>query len=76
MGLPDFLSSGEQARLIPVAADSNKEARATSILLATLMKVPPFARVMLASLGQRVGTRADVNCYTEVVFKDRAANAK
>lgn len=32
MSLPDYLAVGEQARLIPVT-DSNKEARAASILL-------------------------------------------
>jgi hypothetical protein len=56
MTVPDYLISGEQARLIPVAADTSKEVRAASILLATLMSVPPFARTMLASLGQRVGS--------------------
>ena len=76
MAIPDYLSSGEPARLIPVAADSNKEVRAASILLATLMSVPPFARAMLGSLGQRVGTRANLDCYTEVVFKDGADAAK
>lgn len=76
MTIPDYLFSGEQARLIPVAADSSKEVRAASILLATLMSVPPFARTMLASLGQRVGTRANVDCYTEVVFKEGADAAK
>ena len=76
MTIPDYLSSGEQARLIPVAADSSKEVRAASILLATMMSVPPFARVMLASLGQRVGTRANIDCYTEVVFKNGVDAAK
>ena len=69
MPLPDLLASGESARLIPVAADSNKETRATSILLASMMSVPPFAKAMLESVGQRVGARADLDCYTEVVLK-------
>jgi len=69
MALPDFLASGEVARLIPVTSDSNKETRATSILLSSIMSVPPFARVMLETVGQRVGARADINCYTEVVLK-------
>lgn len=47
MTIPEYLSSGEKARLIPVAADSSKEGRATSVVLATLMSVPPFAKVML-----------------------------
>lgn len=69
MGLPEYLASGEFARLIPVAADSNKEARAASILLATLSAVPPFQSVMLSSLNQRIGIRSNLDCYTEIVFK-------
>ena len=69
MKIPDFLASGEPARLIPVASDGSKEARAVSILLASLMSVPAFARVMMSSIGQRVGSRANLDCYTEVVFK-------
>lgn len=65
---PTFLRSGEQARLIPVGADTAKEVRAVSILLATLTSVPPFSRVMLQQLGQRVGVRARLDCFTEVVF--------
>lgn len=68
MDRPSFLEGGEQARLIPVAADSNREARAASILLATLLAVPPFAKLMLGQLGQRIGSRAALDCYTEVVF--------
>ncbi len=68
--IPDYLSSGEPARLIPVTADTNKEARAASIVLATLMSVPPFARVMLNTLGQPLGARGRLDCYTEVVLKD------
>lgn len=70
MDLPPFLASGEAARLIPVAADSNKEARATSILMATLSAVPAYSSAMLATLGQRTGIRAKLDCYTEVVLKN------
>lgn len=76
MTIPDYLSSGEPARLIPVAADGNKESRAASILLATLMSVSPFARAMLGSLGKRVGSRASLESYTEVVFKNEKDAAK
>lgn len=76
MTIPEYLYSGEQARLIPVAADGSKEVRAASILLATLMSVPPFARVMLGSLGQRVGIRGNIDCYTEVVLEKGANAAK
>lgn len=70
MDKPPFLASGEPARLIPVAADSSKEARAASILLATLAHVPPFAKTMLATLGLRAGKRAHLEALTEVVFTD------
>lgn len=70
MDKPPFLASGEPARLIPVAADSNKEARAASILLATLAHVPPFAKTMLTPIGKRVGKRAHLDTYTEVVFTE------
>jgi len=76
MTIPEYLISGEKARLIPVAADTSKEVRAASILLATLMSIPPFARIMLASLGHRVGARANIDCYTEVVFRDSMEAAK
>lgn len=54
---PDFLSQGPPARLIPSIADSKKEERATSILLATLMPVREFRKAMMQSINQRVGTR-------------------
>lgn len=72
MQLPDYLASGEPARLIPVAADTHKEARAASIVLACFMGVPEFARKMLGSLGQRMGARAKIACFTEIVFKGEA----
>ncbi|MEX2327623.1 MAG: hypothetical protein WD558_07815, partial [Pseudomonadales bacterium] len=69
MSLSEILTSGERARLIPAGADTNKEAKAASILLATLQVVPSFQELMLNSLGRRVGTRAKLQCYTEVTFK-------
>jgi hypothetical protein len=66
--LPEYLSSGQSARLIPVVADTSKESRAASIFLATLTAVPAFAASMLSTVGQRVGSRASIECYTEVVF--------
>jgi hypothetical protein len=70
MDRPQFLESGERARLIPVAADSSREARAASILMATLSAVPAFAHVMLGPLGQRLGKRARLDSYMEVVLAD------
>ncbi len=69
MTIPEYLASGEPARLVPVTADSNKELRAASILLATLANVPPFAREMMGSIGERMGVRSNLDCFTEVVFK-------
>src|SRR3546814_8699438 len=76
MPIPDYLAQGERARLIPVAADSSKEVRAASILLATISSVPAFAEALLDSLGQRFGTRSRLGCYTEVVFRGMPAQAK
>lgn len=66
---PDFFAKGEKARLIPVAADSNKEVRATSVFLATMMAVPHFAERMFDTIGQKTGKRTEVVCFTEVGFK-------
>src|SRR3546814_19261212 len=76
MDRPDYLAAGEPARLIPVTADGNKELRAASILLATLSSVRPFAQELLGSLGQRIGKRARLECYTEVVFRAMADHPK
>lgn len=63
------LASGQLARLIPTVADSKKEERATSSLLASFMVVPIFAREVLADAGAPVGKRVKINCFTEVTFK-------
>jgi hypothetical protein len=70
MDRPQYLESGDKARLIPVAAESSREVRAASILMAALSAVPPFAQAMLGPLGQRLGKRARLDCYTEVVLSD------
>lgn len=74
--LPDFLSSGQTARLIPVVADTSKKGRAASIFLATLTAVPAFAASMLSTVGQRVGARASLEGYTEIVFKGSSKDPK
>ncbi len=66
--LPEYLARGERARLFPVLADTSKEGRSTSILLACLANVREFSQSMLSSIGQRVGKRAAVVTYTEVAF--------
>ena len=52
--LDDILQSAQPARLIPTVADSRKEERIVSILLATLSRVHPFAEQLLERCGQRV----------------------
>ena len=58
--LPAFLVSGEKARLIPVVADTSKENRAASVLLATISCVDDFTKALLSGIGQRVGMRAKI----------------
>ena len=65
--LPSFLTQGETARLFPVLATTSKEGRTTSIVLACLSKVEEFGRDLLASAGQKVGARARIETYTEIV---------
>ncbi len=69
MKLPDYLQQGEVARLFPVLADTSKEGRTTSIFLSCLSSVDEFALQLLKSVGSKVGKRATLNCFTEVVFK-------
>lgn len=69
---PDFVENGETARLIPVTADSNKEVRAASVVLAAMRGIFEFRQTMLSSLGVRVGNRAELGAWTEITFrKDR-----
>jgi hypothetical protein len=74
--LPAFLVSGEKARLIPVVADTSKENRAASVLLAIIPCVDDFAKALLSGLGQRIGTRSRIECFTEVVFEKSPDDAK
>jgi hypothetical protein len=67
--ITSLLSSGQLARLIPTVADSKKEERATSTLLASFMVVPAFATNVLSDAGASIGKRSRIKCYTEVVFK-------
>lgn len=66
--LEDVIKESHRARLFPVLAETSKEGRATSILLTCVANVSEFGRVMLGSLGQRVGSRAQIAAYTEVSF--------
>lgn len=68
--LPQYLKSGELARLIPVVADKKKEERVTSAVLAALMAVPPLANSLFEAVGAPVRKRAQIICFTEIVFND------
>ena len=74
--LPSFVVRGERARLFPVLADTSKEGRTLSILLACLENVAEFGRAMLVDIGQRVGARARIETYTEVVLQKDAGDVK
>ena len=74
--LPDYLKQGEAARLFPVLSTTSKEGRTTSIVLACLCKIDEFGARLLSSVGQRVGARATVDTYTEVVFHEQSAGIK
>ena len=66
--LDDILKDAHQARLIPSIADSRKEQRIVSILLATLSVVRPLAAQLLGSCDVRLAKTAKLHCYTEVEF--------
>jgi len=69
MSLPDSLLRGERSRLFPVLADTSKEGRTLSIFLSCLENVQEFGAAMLSAVGQRTGTRARIETYTEVSLK-------
>lgn len=68
--LPDFLKQGEPARLFPVLADTNKEQRIASILLAALPQIPALATELFRTAGIRIGKRSKIETFTEVVLKE------
>ena len=73
---PEYLKQGEVARLFPVLATTSKEGRTTSILLACMSRVEELGRDLLATIGQRVGKRSSIDCYTEVVLVGQDPNIK
>ena len=66
---PEYLKEGEEARLIPAGAATQREKFACSVLMASLHVVQPFARAFFGDIGWRVGNWAEVKGYTEPVFK-------
>lgn len=73
---PDFLVTGELARLIPVVSDSAKEQRSTSILLAGMRSVFELRQALLKSIGVRVGSSASLEAWTEVTFAANGLETK
>ena len=71
--LPQTLSRGEPARLFPVLAETSKEGRAVSVLLACVASVDDLSRTLLSTLGQRMGARSRVRAFTEVVLANAPA---
>lgn len=76
MERPDYLIQGEAARLFPVLATTSKEGRTTSIVLACMSKVDEFGAELMASVGQRLGKRAKLETFTEIVFKNEKIKVK
>ena len=66
---PEFLKSGERARLFPVLADTSKEGRTLSVVLSCVGGVQEFGAALFSSIGRRLGVRTKVDVYTEVVFR-------
>ena len=67
MKRPEYLTSGELARLIPVA--TKPELRSTCVTGAMLMAVEEFAGVLLSPVGAPTGKRAKVEVWVEPIFK-------
>jgi len=76
--LLEFVEAGKfhKARLIPSLADSKKEERATSSLLAAFSIIPDFASAILSSAGAPISSRSKISCYTEVAFGDKNSKSK
>jgi len=74
--LPKGLERGERARLFPVLAETSKEGRTASVFLACMANVHEYGRALLLSLGQRVGSRARIESYTEIGFSTKRDESK
>lgn len=66
--LPEFVKSGEAARLFPILADTSKEGRTLSIFLACFENVAGLGRSLLGTLNMRLGSRTRIDTYTEIVL--------
>lgn len=74
--IPSYLQQGEVARLFPVLSTTSKEGRTTSIVLACLGKIDELGARLLASVGQKVGSRASIEAFTEIVFHKQKNQSK
>ena len=74
--LDDILKDAKSARLIPTVADSRKEERIVSTMLATLSVVHPFAQQLLARCSVKMGKTSRMRCYTEVEFPGSTEGGK
>lgn len=72
MQLPEYLKSGESARLFPVLSETQKERRTLSTFLACLLSVREFRETLLRTIGRRLGARSTLTAFTEVVFKSES----
>lgn len=66
--LDDILAAAHRARLIPIVADSRKEEKITSVLLATLSVIPSLADKILSRCGERMAKTSQLDSYIEVNF--------
>jgi len=64
---PEYLTSGELARLIPVA--TKPELRNTCVTCAILMAVEEFTNVLFSPLGAPTGKRAKTEVWVEPVLR-------
>lgn len=69
--LSGSLRRGEPARLFPVLSETSKEGRATCVFLSCLANVREYGAALMSSMGQRAGTRARIETYTEISFDGR-----
>lgn len=65
----NFACDPKPARLIPALQESNQENKATSITLATLCLVRPFAKQFVDNVNLRFGKRTTLSAFTEIVLK-------
>ena len=67
MEKPNYLESGELARLMPVS--TKVECRNMSVTAAVLMAVKEFSDVLLGTLNAPTGKKSKVEIWLELVFK-------